>query len=69
MTCLRCGAGGLTEGFLAGKDQIYEKWVEGPLKRNFIGGAKLSGRRSRTILAYACRECGHLELFTGEDDG
>lgn len=64
--CLRCGADDLTEGFLAGKDGNYGQWVEGPLKRGVLGGARLFSRDKWAVAAYRCPHCDHLELFASE---
>ena len=67
-TCLRCGAGGLEQGFLADFGQGLggdSKWVEGPMETNWRGVLKRSGRRQLTVLAVRCPSCSHIELVSG----
>jgi predicted nucleic-acid-binding Zn-ribbon protein len=68
-TCTQCGNQALEDGFIEDMGQAsqgYARWVAGPLKRGVFGGARRLGRLRREILAFRCRECGHLELYGGD---
>jgi predicted nucleic-acid-binding Zn-ribbon protein len=42
-------------------DYAYSQWVEGPVKKKFIGGIETKVRRA--IVAFRCTNCGFLELY------
>lgn len=39
------------------------RWVQGPLEKGIMGGAKLMGKKRSDVHAYRCDRCGRLELF------
>lgn len=67
--CTNCGAEGLEPGFLedAGEhSKGFLKWIEGPLERGILGGARRMGKGRWAVSASRCGYCGHLELFAHE---
>jgi predicted nucleic-acid-binding Zn-ribbon protein len=68
--CTHCGDERLDEGFIEDSGQGtsgFARWIAGPLERGPFGGAKRMGRTRRQILAFRCAQCGHLELFAGDE--
>lgn len=68
--CTHCGDERLDDGFIEDMGQAshgYARWVAGALERGLLGGARRMGRPRMEILAFRCRRCGHLELFTGSE--
>jgi hypothetical protein len=66
MKCTYCGATGLEPGFIldsGGGSQGYTRWVEGPLERGPLGGAKVLGRPKWRVEVYRCPRCAHLGMF------
>jgi hypothetical protein len=65
LKCVKC-QNTMEDGFLLdqqGYDSQYtnSQWVEGPVKKKFIGGIETKVRRP--ILAFRCTNCGYLELY------
>jgi predicted nucleic-acid-binding Zn-ribbon protein len=65
LKCPKC-QNQMEDGFLLdqqGYDAQYTNslWVEGPVKKKFIGGIETKVRRP--ILAYRCTNCGYLEMY------
>ncbi|MFI6220857.1 hypothetical protein ACIBEH_09915 [Nocardia salmonicida] len=42
--------------------------LEGPFEHGFFGGQRRSRKTARTVDAYRCVACDHLELFVGSED-
>jgi hypothetical protein len=64
--CTQCGATGLEQGFVEDASENgcgYARWIEGPLQRGLLGGAKKMFRPHWQIDAHRCPQCAHLELF------
>lgn len=67
--CSSCGRHGLEPGFIEDSGQGsrgYARWIAGPLKRGFLGGARLMGKQRWQIEAFRCPSCGHLDLYARE---
>jgi hypothetical protein len=67
--CTQCGGTDLERGFIEDSGQSsqgYARWIEGALERGLFGGAKRMGRPRRTVDAWRCRACAHLELFAND---
>jgi predicted nucleic-acid-binding Zn-ribbon protein len=65
LKCPKC-QNGMEDGFLLdqqGYNSQYTntQWVEGPVKKKFLGGIETKVRRP--ILAFRCTSCGYLELY------
>jgi hypothetical protein len=39
------------------------QWVDGPLKRGWLGGLKLRGKTILAIKGRRCSSCGFIELY------
>lgn len=63
--CSSCGGDGFEDGFVETLGQNGVRWMSGPLKLNLFGGARKSQSVHHSILARACKSCGHLELYLG----
>lgn len=67
--CSSCGENSLEPGFLEDTGQAakgYTRWVQGPLELGPLGGARVMGKPRRTVEAWRCTTCGHLDLFAGD---
>jgi hypothetical protein len=65
LNCPKCQSP-MEDGFLLdqqGYDAQYTNslWVQGPVKKKFVGGIETKVRRP--ILAFRCTNCGFLELY------
>lgn len=66
--CSQCAGSEFDEGFIEDMGQSsagYARWIPGALERGVFGGAKRLGKERYPVVAYACRACGHLELYLG----
>lgn len=69
--CSACQSVALDQGFVEGSGESsrgYARWIAGSLEKGLFGGAKRMGRPKRTITAYRCTVCGHLDLYAADRD-
>ena len=67
MKCVACGGAGLVEGALASRSDAADVCFQ-PADRSYF--SKILGIGSKSVRAYGCVRCGHLQLaveFKEED--
>ncbi|KQY33113.1 hypothetical protein ASD42_14500 [Nocardia sp. Root136] len=68
--CTHCGGTVLRLGLIEDTGQQAHgesRWLEGPFEHGFFGGKRHSRKTARTVDAYRCTVCDHLELFVGPE--
>ena len=66
LVCGECG-GEMQEGYIL--DSIFGGamptiWIEGIPEKTVWAGLKISGKAKYLIIAYRCKNCGFLKLYT-----
>ncbi len=42
-------------------------WIDGGATKGLFGGARVLGKQRTSVDAYACTQCGHLDLFLAQN--